>query len=77
MMDSGEMEWQMVMEDLCTPKVMFMRVNGPKIKLMVMVFTLILMEADTKDNGIKINNMALVLNNGQMELNMKESMNKE
>lgn len=58
-------------------KVMFMRVNGLKIKLMVMVFTRILMEADMKDNGFKINSMDMELNNGQMVLNMKDNMSRE
>ena len=57
-------------------KVMSMKVNGQKTKPTDMVFILILTEADTKDNGIKINNMVMVLNNGQMVLNMKDSMNK-
>lgn len=45
-------------------RVMFMRENGLKIKQMVMEFTLILMEADMKVNGFKINNMDLVSNSG-------------
>jgi len=77
MMVSGEMEWQMVTEDSFMLKVMSMKVNGLKTKLTDMVFTLILMEAATKDNGIKISSMVMVLNNGQMVLNMKDSMNKE
>ena len=58
-------------------KVMFMRVNGLKIKLMVMVYTRILMEADMKDNGFKINSMDMESNNGQMVLNMRDNMNRE
>ena len=57
MMVSGEMAWQMDMAVLFMQKVMSMRVNGLKIKLMVMVSTHILMEADMKDNGFKINSM--------------------
>ena len=72
----GEMEWPMVMVDLCMLKVMFMKENGLKIRLMALVFTLITMEADTKDNGFRINNTATVSNNGQMVLNMKANMNK-
>ena len=63
-MDSGGTEWPMDMEDLCMLRVTFTRENGPKIKQMVMEFTLILMEADMKVNGFKINNMDLVSNNG-------------
>jgi hypothetical protein len=44
---------------------------------MVMVFTRILMEADMKDNGFKINSMDMELNNGQMVLNMKDNMSRE
>jgi hypothetical protein len=58
-------------------KVMFMRANGLKIKLMAMGYTLILMVADMKDNGFKINSMDMVSNNGQMVLNMKDNMNRE
>ena len=58
-------------------KVMFMRVNGLKIKLMAMVYTRILMEADMKDNGFKINSMDMESNNGQMVLNMRDNMNRE
>lgn len=57
MMVFGKMAWQMAMEDLFMLKEMYMRVNGQKIKLTDMVFTLILMEVGMKDNGIKINNM--------------------
>ena len=54
--DSGEMEWLMDMADLFMQKVMCMKVNGQKIKLMDMEYILILMEADMKDNGSKISN---------------------
>ena len=76
MMVSGETVWQMGMEDLCTLKVMSMRVNGPKIRPMGTAFTLILMAADTKDSGIRTNNMVLESNSGLMVPNMKENMNR-
>ena len=76
MMASGETVWQMVMEDLYMQKVMFMKVSGLKIKPMDLGFTLIITEVDTKDNGSRINNMVMVLNNGQMVPNTKDSMNK-
>lgn len=53
-----------------------MRVNGPKIRPMGMVSTLILMAADTKDSGIRINNMVLESNSGLMVRNTKVNMNK-
>lgn len=56
-MDSGETGWRMDMEDSFMPKVMCMRGNGLKIRLMGMEFTLILMAVDMKDNGSKINSM--------------------
>jgi hypothetical protein len=40
-------------------KVMSMKVNGPKIRLMAMEFILTLMAAGMKANGSKINNMDL------------------
>jgi hypothetical protein len=58
MMVSGDKEWLMVMADLFMLKEMFMRENGLKIKLTVLVFILILMEVDMKVTGFKINNMA-------------------
>lgn len=77
MMDSGKMEWLMVMEDLFMLREMFMKVSGTKTKLMVMVFILTLMEADTRVNGTRINNMVMELNNGQMVRNMRANMNQE
>ena len=76
-MDSGEMEWPMDMEDLCMPKVTFTKENGLRIKQMVMEFTLILMEADMKVNGFKINNMDLVSNNGLTAPSTKVNTSKE
>ena len=58
-------------------KVMFMRVNGLKIKLMASVYTLISTEVDMKVNGFKINSMDTESNNGLMEQNMKDNTNKE
>lgn len=58
MMVSGDKEWLMVMADLFMLKEMFMRENGLKIKLTVLVFILILTEVDMKVTGFKINNMA-------------------
>ena len=57
-------------------KVMYTKENGVKIKQMVSVFILTTMEVDMKVNGSKINNMAMVLSNGQIVLNLKVSMNK-
>ena len=77
MMVSGEMAWPMDMDAWYMLKVMSMRENGLKIKQMVSVFTLTIMEADTRVNGFRTNNMAMALSNGQMVRNMKVSMNKE
>lgn len=77
MMVSGEMAWPMDMDVLYMLKVMSMRENGLKIKQMVSVFTLTIMEADTRVNGFRTSNMAMALSNGQMVQNMKVSMNKE
>jgi len=76
MMDSGEMEWLMGMEDLSMQKVTFMKVNGPRIKQMDLESIPTITEADMKVNGFKINNMAMVLNNGLMELSMKDNTNR-
>lgn len=76
-MASGETEWPMDRVDSFTLKVMFMKENGLTIKPTDMVFILILTEVVTKANGTKINNMDLVLNNGQMVLNTKVNMNRE
>lgn len=54
-----------------------MRENGLKIKQMVMEFTLILMEADMKVNGFKINSMDLVSNNGLTAPNTRVNTSKE
>ena len=54
-----------------------MRVNGPKIKQMVLACILISMVAGMKVNGFKINKMAMVLSNGQMVLSLKDNTNKE
>ena len=75
-MVSGEMEWQMVMEDSFMPRVTCMKESGLKIKPMGMVFTLILMEVDMRGNGSKINNTDLVSSNGQMVLSMRGNMSK-
>lgn len=77
MMDFGEMEWLMALVVSFMLKVMYMKVNGLRIKQMVMVYILISMVADTKVNGSRINSMVLELNNGLMEQNMKVSMNME
>ena len=77
MMDFGKMEWPMGTEDLSMQKETCTRVNGLTTKLMAMAFTPISTEADTRDSGIKTNNMAWVLNSGQTEQNMKECMSKE
>lgn len=77
MTDSGETEWQMDMEDLCMLRVMCMKESGPKTKPMDTEFTLILMEADMKVNGFKINNMVSVSSNGQMVPNTRVNTSKE
>jgi hypothetical protein len=59
MMVSGDKEWLTDMADLYMLKVMYMRENGQKIKLMDLVFILILMEVGMKVTGFKINSMAL------------------
>ena len=71
MMDSGEIVWLMVMVDWSMLKVMFMRVNGLMIKQMEWAYIHIIKEADMLANGVKINSMVMVLNNGQMEPNLK------
>ena len=58
------------------PKVMFTKASGPKIKPMDLVFTPIITEADTKDNGFRINNTVMASNNGPMVRNTKVNMNK-
>ena len=77
MTDSGETEWQMDMVDLSMLRVMCMKESGPKTKLMATEFTLILMEADMKVNGFKINNMVSVSSNGQMVPNTRVNTSKE
>ena len=75
-MVSGEMVWPMDMVDLYMLRVMSMRENGLRTKQMVMVFTHISMEVDTRVIGYKINNMVVELNNGQMVPSMKVNTNK-
>ena len=57
------------------PMVTSMKVNGLTTKLMLWVLILIWMELCIKENGGKINNMVKEWNNGQIKLNMKDSMN--
>ena len=66
MMGSGKKEWLMAEEDWYTPTVMFTSVSGNMIRLMDMEFNKIIMEVDTKDNGLMINNMGTVLKPGLM-----------
>lgn len=75
-MASGEMVWPMDMVVLYMLKEMSMRVNGQRTKQMVLEFILIITEVGMKDNGSKINNTDMVLNNGQMVQNTKVNMNK-
>ena len=75
--DSGETEWPMDMEDSFMLRVMCMKVSGLKTRLMVMEFTRILMEVDTKVNGSKISNMDSVLSNGLMAPSTRDSTSKE
>jgi len=51
----------------------FMRELGMKIKLMVMESTLIMVEVDTKVNGLVINNMDTVMKNGLMVQNTQDN----
>lgn len=74
MMDSGEIVRPMAMVDWCTLKVMYMKESGQMIRLMEWVYTHIIKEADMLANGVKINSMVMVLNNGQMEPNLKAIM---
>ena len=76
MMASGEMAWPMVTGDSYMPKVTSTKENGPKIKQMASEFTPITTEVDMKGNGSKINNMDMVLSNGQIVLNLKVNMSK-
>ena len=72
----GVMVWPTDTADLFMQKVMFMKVNGQKIKQMVMEYTHILMVAGTKVSGLQTNSMDLVLNNGQMGQSMMANMSK-
>jgi hypothetical protein len=76
MMDFGDKEWHTDMEDLFMLKETYMNESGLKIKQMGSESILILMGADMKVIGFKISNTVLELSNGQMEQNMKDSMNK-
>lgn len=77
MTDSGRMVWHMEWVVLFTQKATFMRVNGLKIKLMVMEYNKITKVAVTKETGITINKMEKELKNGQMVQCMKASINTE
>ncbi len=59
MMDFGDREWQTDTEDLFMQKETYMKVNGLKIKQMVSECILILMGADMRVIGFKINNTVL------------------
>ena len=76
-MVSGETVWPMDTVVSYMQRVMFMRESGLKIKLMVSVFTLTIMEVDMKANGFRISNMAMESNNGQTVPNTKDNTNKE
>jgi hypothetical protein len=56
MMDFGKTAWPMDEADLFMLTATFTRVNGLKIKLMVMEYNKIIMEAATKVNGKTTNN---------------------
>jgi len=71
-MVSGEVTWPTDMEDLCMLKEMSMKESGLMTKLMGSVYTLILMAADTKVNGIWINNMDMASNSGLTVPSTKE-----
>ena len=59
------------MVDLFTRMGMFMRENGNKTRLMEEAAICIEMEHHTKETGLRTNNMALVLNDGQTGLVMR------
>ena len=77
MTDSGRMVWHMEWVVLYTLKATFMRVNGLKIKLMVMEYNKITKVAVMKETGITINKMEKELKNGQMVQCTKASINTE
>lgn len=56
---------------------MFTKENGRMIRLTDKESILMLMVQDTKDNGLRINNMAMVLKDGQMVPLMKVNIHKE
>ena len=56
---------------------MYTRVNGKMIRHMEKVSTLMLMDQDMKENGLKTNNMVLVLKDGLMVHLMKGNIHKE
>jgi len=77
MMASGGMEWPMATEDSFMLRVMFMKANGPMIKLMDKESTLILMEAATKVSGCRISSTAKALSSGQMAQSTPDNTSKE
>ncbi len=66
---SGKMIRQMARDDSFTQTVMFMKVIGLMIKLMVKVFILILMEPSMQEIGKKTNKTDMELKPGQMVQN--------
>jgi hypothetical protein len=74
--DSGEMAWLMGREDLFMLKETSTKESGQMIKQTDSAFILTSMVVDTKDNGTKINNTAMVLSSGLMAPSMKASMSK-
>jgi galactokinase len=73
MMVSGKMEWHMDWVDWFMLKVTYTKVNGLKIKLMVMESNKTIKEADTKEIGRMINRMVKESKNGLTVQFMKES----
>ena len=65
-------------ENLYIHQEMFMKDNGKMIRLMVMVFTyIIIVKQNTKDNGLMIYSMGEVYKNIQTEIFIKENLRKE
>ena len=73
MMVSGKMEWHMDWAVWFMLKVTYTKVNGLKIKLMVMESNKTTKEADTKETGRMINKTVKESRNGLMVQFMKEN----
>jgi len=74
MMDFGEMEWLMDLEDWSMPKAMYMKASGLKIRQMGMECIRTSMAAGMRASGSKINSMALEWSSGLMVPSTRGSM---